>query len=234
MIGAVAYSQRKLSYRLRFSSRKTMAISVDPGGAIEIVAPKGTSQEDVEARLRKRARWVLAQLAYFEQFRPRSPRRRYVGGETHLYLGRQYRLKISKGETDEVKLKGPCVCVVSRRGRDPVHVKRLLAGWYRRKAAARFNERVAAICARFQHLTPLPLEPVLRAMPRRWGSFNASEGLVLNPDLIRAPMPCIDYVITHELIHLAHPNHGRAFYELLDAMMPDWQNRKARLEKALA
>jgi predicted metal-dependent hydrolase len=56
-------------------------------------------------------------------------------------------------------------------------------------------------------------------MPRRWGSFTTSGRILLNPGLIRAPTPCIDYVIVHEL---AHPDHGPAFYEVLAAIMPDW------------
>jgi predicted metal-dependent hydrolase len=86
MHGTIAYSTHKLKYRVRFSARRTMAITVYPDGAIEIVAPKGSVSEDVEVRVRKRARWIVKQLLYFDQFRPRSKPRRYVGGETHLYL----------------------------------------------------------------------------------------------------------------------------------------------------
>jgi hypothetical protein len=63
-----------------------MAITVHPDGGIEVVAPKGTDPKEVETRVRKRARWIVRQRLYFEQFRPRSKPRRYLGGETHLYL----------------------------------------------------------------------------------------------------------------------------------------------------
>src|SRR5262245_17424297 len=105
MRGSVAYSVHKLDYRVRFSSRKTLAITVFPDCSIEITAPKGTSREKVEHRLHKRGRWVIRQFLHFEQFRPRSPRRRYAGGETHLYLGRQYRLKLIREPAENVKLK---------------------------------------------------------------------------------------------------------------------------------
>ena len=58
--------------------------------------------------------------------------------------------------------------------------------------------------------------------------------LVLNLRLIEAPVDAIDYVITHELCHIPHPNHGLAFFELLDRVMPDWERRKAKLERLLA
>ena len=49
-----------------------------------------------------------------------------------------------------------------------------------------------------------------------------------------APIDAIDYVITHELCHVAIPHHGPAFFELLDRVLPDWPKRKERLEQRMA
>jgi predicted metal-dependent hydrolase len=84
MRGSILYSVHKLDYVVQFSARATMAITVFPDNTIRVIAPEGTSQEEVELRVRKRARWIIRQFIHFEQFRPRSPARRYVGGETHL------------------------------------------------------------------------------------------------------------------------------------------------------
>ncbi len=211
-----------------------MAITVYPNGAIEVVAPYGTAQHDIETRLRKRVRWILRQQLYFEQFRPRSQERRYVGGETHFYLGRQYRLKLKKSKREEVKLKGPHLWVISPNCTDPKHVRQLVAAWYREKAQIKFLERFDKIAPRFAPLGYKPSPPILRSMSRRWGSYNSTGTILLNPDLIRGPIACIDYVITHELVHIAHPNHGARFYGLLEALMPDWLNRKSRLERILS
>ena len=101
----ISYSKHEFQYRLRYSTRRTMAITVHPDGCVEVVAPRGADPKEVEKRVRKRARWIVRQRLHFEQFHPRSKTRRYVGGETHLYLGRQYRLKLAKGDHDEVQLK---------------------------------------------------------------------------------------------------------------------------------
>src|SRR3954466_11890840 len=106
MHGTIAYSAHTFDYTAQFADRATMAITVFPDGAIRVIAPRATSQEEVEKRLRKRARWLIRQRLHFEQFRPRAPERRYVGGETHLYLGRQYRLKLHIGVEENIKLKG--------------------------------------------------------------------------------------------------------------------------------
>src|SRR5689334_10009473 len=102
MRGTAIYSAHRLHYELGFSRRRTLAITVDPDGSIRVTAPEGTSLADVENRVRGRGRWILRQRAYFDQFRPRLPKRRFVGGETHLYLGRQYRLKVVAGRQDQV------------------------------------------------------------------------------------------------------------------------------------
>jgi predicted metal-dependent hydrolase len=233
MHGSITYSVHRIEYRLRFSARRTIAISVFPDRSVEVIAPKGTPRDEVEARLRRRARWVIRQLSHFEQFRPRSPKRRYVGGETHLYLGRQYRLKVIKSASEGVKLKGAYLAVATRRRRGSRRVKQLVCDWYREKGHTRIAERFHLIAPRFIRFGCKPPAPILRSMPRRWGSFSRSGRILLNPDLIRAPVACIDYVITHELIHLLHPNHSPDFYDLLDTLMPDWRVRKERLERVM-
>jgi predicted metal-dependent hydrolase len=230
MRGSITYSVHRLEYRVRFSARRTIAITVYPDRSIEVIAPKGTPPDEVEGRLRKRARWVVRQLLYFEQFRPRSPKRRYVGGETHLYLGRQYRLKVIKGAPEGVKLKGAFLTVASPSRSGSPRIKRLVCEWYSEKGHNRITERFHAIAPRFIRLGCEPPAPQLRSMRHRWGSFSRAGKILLNPDLIRAPVACIDYVITHELIHLIHPNHSPDFYDQLDTLMPDWRARKQRLE----
>jgi predicted metal-dependent hydrolase len=234
MRGTIFYSVHKLDYAVQFSARRTMAITVFPDNAIRVIAPEGTSQQEVEMRLRKRARWIIRQFIHFEQFRPRSPARRYVGGETHLYLGRQYRLKLRKSSEEEVKLKGAFLYVATPEHHEPHVVKRLVSRWYREKGKVRIADRFELISARFEKMGRKPPVPILRSMPRRWGSLSSSGRISLNPDLIRAPTTCIDYVITHELVHLIYPHHGPAFYELLETLMPDWRRRKQRLERPLS
>jgi len=68
-------------------------------------------------------------------------------------------------------------------------------------------------------------------MPKRWGSAGKSGKIALNPELIRAPSICIDYVIAHEVCHLKHRKHDRPFFALFSRLYPDWRMVKARLER---
>lgn len=234
MRGSIAYAGQSFDYRARHSARKTLAISVHPDGAVEVVAPTGTGQQVIEQRLQRRAGWVLQQRRYFEQFRPRTPERRYVGGETHLYLGRQYRLKVEADDHDGIKLMGGYFRVSVDGVPSAERVGSLLSAWYREHANSKLAERFEAVTARFGRIVTTPPTLAIRPMQRRWGSYSGKGRITLNVDLIRAPLPCIDYVIIHELAHARHPNHGRAFFDLLSQMMPDWERRKLALERMLA
>jgi len=234
MRGSIAYAGQSVGYHARLSARKTLAISVHPDGSVEVVAPRGTDQRVIEQRLLRRASWVLRQRRYFEQFIPRTPERRYVGGETHLYLGRQYRLKVESGDEDRVRLTRGYFWITIAGKPSPERVHILLAGWYREHAESKIIERFEAVMKRFSRLVPRRPSLAIRPMRRRWGSYSGKGRITLNSDLIRAPLPCIDYVIVHELAHGRHPNHGRAFFDLLSQMMPDWEKRKLALERMLA
>jgi len=230
----VPYGGASIEVRLTRADRATLEIAVLPDGTVVATAPREAPVETVLARARRRARWIVTQQRYFAQFQPRTPPRRYVGGETHLYLGRRYRLAIEPGEKDSVKLAGGWLRVTTRSDQSPDHVRRLVERWYADKARARLTERLDACWERFPagDLDKPPLR--IRRMRSRWGSMSPSGALTLNVDLIRAPRESIDYVIVHELCHLAYPGHGPEFRLLLERVMPDWRRRKHRLELTLA
>ena len=236
MTFAVTYGTHSIAYSLERRDRATLDITVQPDGSVEVVAPMNSSDLDIADRIRKRARWILRQQDFFMQFLPRTPPRRWVPGETHLYLGRQYRLRVGEvAGKRQVRLIGGFLVLDGVKFDDSITIETLVDSWYRARARLQFERRLELCQTRF--VTPAAFQPAsvqLRRMPTRWGSMSASGRLSLNPNLVRAPVDAIDYVITHELCHLAVSNHGRAFVDLLSGAMPDWESRKLRLERALA
>ncbi len=217
--------------RLKRTRRKTLAISVLPDGAVELVAPVRASEQAIQAKVIKRKMWIRRQQRAFAEMNKHRASRRYVSGATHRYLGRQYRLKVRKGAQSEVKLLGGYFEVITSKGSE-AEVESLLVGWMREKAQEQFTRRLKKWepwCTR--NKLPAPRLSLL-SMSKRWGSGGKSGRIALNPELVRAPSACIDYVITHEICHLKHPNHGREFFRLLDVLFPGWPKMKQRLEQA--
>ncbi len=231
----IVYGCRRINFELSFVERVRVAIRVNPDLSVHVHAPLFASTEEVVQVVKRKARWILKQKRYFQQFLPRTPQRQYVSGESHLYLGRRYRLKISKASAKEdIKLRRGFFCIWVT-GKDPSdEARRLLAGWYRNKARHVFHERLK-VCIRHHIFRDIDFPRLeVRRMAKRWGSFTTNWRLVLNLELIRAPKSCIDYVITHELCHALVQNHSRAFHQKLERALPDWQKDKHALECLLA
>lgn len=229
----VQYGKQWIEFELIRCQRRTLEIAVLPDSSVVVKAPSTTALDDIHRRVKRRARWIVRQIDWFKQFSPVTPPRRYVGGETHLYLGRQYRLKLLQGESEQVKLIRGYFEVSSNVMPAPATVKALLDEWYRARANQKYQERLALCWPAFARLKLQKPSLTIRRMKTRWGSLSKTGILTLNLSLVRVPLACVDYVITHELCHLVHHDHSARFYQLLEKMMPDWQKRKHRLELAL-
>jgi predicted metal-dependent hydrolase len=228
---SIEYDGENIPFDVRYVDRKTLEIAVHPDGRVFVKAPEGTTQEVIRARVTRRARWIKRKLDYFRQFEPRTPPRRYVGGETHLFLGRQYRLKLVKSPDSDVKLKGGHFRVMTPYPDNAAEVKMLLDRWYVHHAILLFQKRLRACYDSVTGLSvPLP-EINVRKMTKRWGSCSKLGRIALNSALIKASLSSIDYVIMHELCHLKIPLHNEKYYRLLNKHMPDWVKRKERLEQ---
>ncbi len=123
--------------------------------------------------------------------------------------------------------------VGTRRVDDPAAIRQLVAEFYAAQARATFRERLEAIFSPFRRRGLAMPALVVRRLSKRWGSLTPSGRIMLNVDLIRARPSLIDYVICHELGHAIHPDHGPKWRRLLEAVMPNWQTRKAALEATL-
>lgn len=233
MLDEVLYGTTALEFTIARSVRKTLAIEVHPDTSIHVIAPVKSSIEAIREKVLKRGSWIVKQQYYFEQFLPRTPEREYVSGESHFYLGRKYLLKIRKAAKREVKLRGGELLVYVSDTTNKPSIKRQLGSWYYSHAQKRFNLCLKASLQKFQKYELQEPLLLIKRMNKRWGSCTPNGRIILNPEIIKAPSKCIEYVITHELCHLIHPNHSRNFYALQSEMMPGWERWKLKLEKVM-
>jgi predicted metal-dependent hydrolase len=231
MTDSIDFGSKTITFRLIFSDRKSLGITITPDLDVIVKAPQDASIERIKEEVRKKAPWIIKQQSYFLSFHPRTPEKKYVSGETHLYLGRQYRLKVTKAKINSVHFRGRFFEVQAKK---KSRAKSLLRQWYRERAKIKFAEIAEPWIQRFQKFNVKPEAIYLQEMPKRWGSCTPKGKIILNPELIKAPKPCIEYVIIHELCHLVHPNHSNAFINLQEKMMPDWEKWKMKLDKLFA
>ncbi len=230
--GSLTYGAREIRYTIVRTPRATLGIEVRPDGSVRVRAPLSATDADVHRATQRKARWIAQQQRAFERIVRHVPDKEYVSGETHRYLGRQYRLKViaqSAPAKERVRLYGRYFEIYTHEATNPEHTRILLERWYRTKAQAKLDERYAQAAA---HAAAFGIEapPMsVRKMKRRWGSHTTSSRILLHPDLVKVPTACIDYVALHELCHARYPHHGPAFYSLLEQLLPDWLACKQRL-----
>jgi predicted metal-dependent hydrolase len=168
----LTYGDTTIDFCVVRRKRRTMQISVLPDMTVEVTAPLDTSRDAILERMKKRAQWICRQLKFFGGFQPRTPARRYLAGETHLYLGRRYRLKVVWAAKPEIKIKRDAIEVYTS---DP-HSNRVtrfqLDAWFKQRAHERFRSRLELCLARFpkpERFRPRGL--IIRQLKRRWGSL---------------------------------------------------------------
>jgi predicted metal-dependent hydrolase len=231
MISSIQFGSKKIDFQVEFSDRKTLGITVTPDLDVLVKAPIDSSIDKIKEKILKKAAWIIKQQSFFLSFQPKTPERKYIGGETHLYLGRQYLLKIELSKKDSVKLKGKFIEVSTS---DKSKVKGLVKEWYLLHAKSKFKEIAQPLIEKFKKHKVEPESIVFREMPTRWGSCTPKGKIILNPELIKAPKGCIEYVIIHELCHLIYHDHTQRFIDLQTKEMPDWEKWKSKLENLLA
>lgn len=219
-------------YTIKRQRRKTIALHVLADATVEVRAPKWVAKRELVAFVEERADWVVQQRR--EALAKLALQPRYRHGDYHQYLGGRHLLQVSSAGRASVVLDQGVLRVKVRDPADPEQIQKALEQWYRRQAKPLY-ERQMRVCFQafpeeFQQKYSIP-NITIRRMRRRWGSCSSRGEVTLNALLMKVPIECIDYVITHELCHLSAFHHGAAFYRLLTQVMPDWRAREQLLEQ---
>lgn len=225
---SIDFGSKKIKYTLLYTKRKTLGITVNPDMEIVVKAPENSAIELVEAKVRKRAPWIIKQQNYFLTFHPKPNDKKYVSGESHYYLGKQYRIEVLEDKKNEVSYKGRYIQVKTK---NKSNVKKLLNDWYRVKSKEKFEAIAAPLIEKFKKYDVEPTGLYIQDMKTRWGSCTPQGKIILNPELIKTPKGCIEYVIIHELCHLVHLSHNQKFFDLQAKECPLWERWKTKLEQ---
>ena len=217
-----------INYSLIKSSRKSIGIIVNSDGSVVVRAPQRATKKEIDEVINKRFDWILKHKKKFEEQGPAYSKREFVDGEKHLFLGKEYIMRVTVGAFNNVTINGEFIDIECK---NESMVKPLMEQWYRQKANKLIPQIITPIVDKFNSLYDVsPNKISLKNMKSRWGSCSSKANISMNIKLIKSTESCIEYVMAHELCHLLQMNHSKNYYSLLTEFMPDWRERKKELD----
>lgn len=230
----IQFGNREIEYKLQRKNVKNINLNVKPNMDVVVSANSQVPQDYIDSYVKDKAPWIIKNLDNFRDTLSEDVPRRYVSGETVKFLGKQYRLRIIEGTPEEVSFLDGFVDLTINDVGNTKKKQKMLSQWLRQQAEATFHKSLDTIYPKLQKYGVAKPGIMIRSMKARWGSCLKDRGLLLlNLELVKAPVHCIDYVVLHELLHFMCPRHDNKFYGYMTVLMPDWVGRKAILDEEL-
>lgn len=206
---------------------KNLHLSVmPPNGSVKISAPIEVSDDAIIAFASSRLGWIKAQIATFENHE-RESKREYVSGESFYLFGRRYLLNVIHTNKNKIEIQNDRIILGLKKNTTNDQKINFVTNWYRNE----LRKELKKLLEIWQTRTRLiPESWQIKDMKTKWGSCTKNKGkLWFNLQLAKKPIECIEYVVLHELIHLKVEKHNNEFKNLMQQYMPNWQERKNRL-----
>lgn len=235
-MGSITFGQTKIKYEIKRGKRtKTVALLIQPNTSIIVLTPLLLSEEKIRRIVTKRAGWIIRQTEKIKKLRAAFPAKEFVSGESFPYLGRQYRLKVTRTNS----LANSHCKLISGRFHIRIHdnlknressefVRQKLIEWYMVKAEVKIKERIAKYT---ELVGKHPQKVIVKDQEKRWGSCSHALSLRFNWKIVMAPLSILDYVIVHELCHMVINNHSDKFWDRLRSIIPDYPKKRKWLKE---
>ena len=212
------------------SMRRTAALHI-VGTDLQVRVPEQLDDQRVAAILRQKRAWIRTKVAELKRVPPQRSKE-LVSGESFPYLGRHYRLKIQEGHQVGMCLIGGYLRATVRPDEQgdqrEARIQQYLQTWYRSRALERLQDKVKRYA---MQIGVSPAGVSVRQFRSRWGSCDNRGQVVFNWHIIKAPHRIVDYVVIHELCHLIHPNHSKAFWQLVGRFDAAYAERRQWLKE---
>lgn len=223
-------------YELQYKNVKRINLRVHRDGRVCVSAGQFVPQRQIDSFLTENSGFILQTLKRFQEMREAGDgmsagkNRIYQDGDTMYLKGIPYRLRVIAGKKEEVEPVGRVLLLTQKDPQNESRRKRILDAFLKKACAAEIDRLCKKVYPSFQKLGISWPEIRIRSMVSRWGSCQPAAGvLTFARQLIEVPESCMEYVVVHEFSHFVHPNHSPSFHAFLDEMMPDWKERRKRL-----
>jgi predicted metal-dependent hydrolase len=223
----------EIEYQIIFSRRRSISLIVSPDKGVTVRAPYRTSLKSIERFVQQKSVWIRKHLDKHADLTRINQGKKYVDGESHLFMGRDNFISIIESAKSCVRQYDDNIEVGLSNTSDTVKIKTLLDRWYRQKAQEIFSAKLEEILYRYRFHRFSPSGFVVKPLKSRWGSCSSKGRITISSELIKLKPEFAEYVIIHELCHLKHHNHGKEYYRLLEELVPDYKAIREELRNYL-
>ena len=220
-----------IEFKVIYSGRRSIGISVLPDSSVIVRVPYLTSFKAITRIVTDKYGWIIKHRDNYRKLDNSSLNRSYTSGELHLFRGNRSILQIEKSVKPYVRFNDNTIELGTLKTDDSDVIKRLLYMGYKDEALILFPELLQKVVRGHQNQMFKPAGLIIRTMKRRWGSCSNKGVITLSTELIKLSDLYIEYVIAHELCHLKHHNHGAHYYKLLSEVFPEWKAVRKELRK---
>ena len=200
--------------------------------SVVVSVPMTVPDDWIDTFLQNHVKWIDEQVSKYKKSSGYNTLLNIRAGTSTQLLGKDVRIYKEASLTNRVELEEKRVCLYMSNPDDDQLAQSLFNEWWRDMAIQLYTSEKRCLYHKIfkKHNIKEPIIAV-RKMKTLWGSCSpAKNKITLNEYLLKADLRCIQYVILHELTHLIYPNHSKQFYDFLTIYMPDWEERKKRLD----
>ena len=220
-----------IDFKVIFSGRRTLGISVLPDSSVIVRVPYRTSEKTISRIVREKASWIIKHRDNYRIQDNKKLNRIYTNGERYFFRGIESVLKIERSKKSFIRFHDSTIELGLDKSDDAEAIKKLLYRGYKDEALVVLPMIFNRIIERHEDQMFKPTGFVIRTMKRRWGSCSNKGKITLSTELIKLPDLYIEYVIIHELCHLRHHNHGAGYYKLLSELFQEWRSVRKELRR---
>jgi len=205
--------------------KKTVSIFIERDSSVRVLAPASASNETIETAIKSKEYLIFSKLAKWKELNQGKVNREYVNGQSFLYLGRNYRLKLTEDQNVPLKISGSFFLLDKKY---LPKAEKVFKDFYKEKGLLKIKERIKVHEDKF---SIKPTSVKVLDLQNRWASWTPKNGLNFHWKCVMAPVSVLDYIIMHEMVHLKYPNHSADFWNELDKKMPNFREQEKWLKR---
>ncbi len=224
---------KKIKYELIYKPVKNLHLHIKPDLSIWVSANRRVPLERIEKFIKANEKFIFSSLAKYTEYLKESPQAiNYVTGEQIKLFGKIKTFMVKQGAKNGASLCGDYIVLTVKDINDLEQRKKVVIKLFEEQCKNTILGLCKSAYERFKIYNIEFPKIRFRYMKSMWGNCQPKRNLLtFNYNLVKAPLPCIEYVVVHEFTHFLYANHSKLFYNQLAAIMPDWKARQTELNK---